>query len=457
MTAPLDTAGGGTHALLAVTEPHAVVRSSAAEIGRDRTSSRRIAAQRAATGLSRLASSSIVSRSRAPLDILLFLLVALSAIALVQGGATLLEAVQALAVTGTIVVILVGRRSRALAGRSDVAHEQSFTRILQGLSRSVSPDSVVEAIIEELHTSSGADHVVVARRADDGGTLQVTVMAASATVPVSRTLLRPDVPAPSVPSPSTIPPLPESASRTPPAIRFQEAADEVARRVRSGYGLPYTLAAPLIAGGRFMGALILSKRTRDSWSDPDRQLLTWAATEVSTALARVYALEDAETRANMDVLTGLPNRRYFDELISVVRPHRRAGDDVGFLMIDIDRFKKINDRYGHAVGDIVLRAVAGAIYTTVRADDTPARYGGEEFAVILRRASAPQAAAVAERIRQAVASIPPERLGIEEGVTVSVGVAVSDDPDIEAPQLIARADRALYLAKRRGRDRVEVA
>ncbi len=402
-------------------------------------------------------SGRIASRSRIALDVLLMLLVAVSAIALLQEGATLLEAVQAIIVAGTVAAIVIGRRSGAVTGRTASAREQSFTRILQGLSRSVSPDSVVEAIIEELRTSSGADHVVVARRADTDGTLQVTVVAARASVPVSRTLLRPDVLGPSLPSPSTMPPLDEGTPRTPPAIRFQEAADEVARRVRSGYGLPYTLAAPLIAGGRFMGALILSKRTRDSWSDPDRRLLTWAATEVSAALARVHALEEAEARANIDALTGLPNRRYFDELISVVRPRRRSGDDVGFLMIDIDRFKKLNDRYGHAVGDIVLRAVAGAIYTTVRADDTPARYGGEEFAVILRRASAPQAAAAGERVRAAVAAIPPERLGIEEKVTVSIGVTVAEDPEVDVRELITRADRALYLAKRRGRDRVEVA
>jgi diguanylate cyclase (GGDEF)-like protein len=124
-------------------------------------------------------------------------------------------------------------------------------------------------------------------------------------------------------------------------------------------------------------------------------------------------------------------------------------------MVDIDRFKRLNDQHGHATGDAVLRAVAGAIAATVRAEDTPVRYGGEEFAVILRRASAPQAAEVAERVRRAVATIPPERLAVDQPVTVSVGVAVAG-PEEDIAAVIERADQALYLAKHRGRDRVEV-
>jgi diguanylate cyclase (GGDEF)-like protein len=123
-------------------------------------------------------------------------------------------------------------------------------------------------------------------------------------------------------------------------------------------------------------------------------------------------------------------------------------------MIDIDHFKRLNDRYGHPTGDTVLRAVADAIAATVRGDDTPARYGGEEFAVVLRTADAAQAADVAERVRLAVRQLPVETLGVAEPVTVSVGVAVGSG-DVTA--LVRRADAALYAAKRRGRDRVVAA
>jgi diguanylate cyclase (GGDEF)-like protein len=391
--------------------------------------------------------------------VLVVALAAISILALATRATDPLEWLQAGLAAGLVAVLLYGRHHTTRATRRRQAHDRSVTRILQGLSGSLSPESVVDAIVEELRFSSGADHVVVARQSGTDGTLEVTLRAASAAVPPSRTLLRPDIlgdPASSVIGDQA--PLEEGAPRqTPPALGFQDAADEVARRVRSGYGLPFTLAAPLIAERRFVGALILSKRTREAWSDPDRRLLAWAAQEVSQAFARAYALEAAEARANIDALTGLPNRRYFDELMTMVRPRRRTGDELGILMIDIDRFKHLNDRYGHATGDVVLRAVAGAIHTTVRAEDTPARYGGEEFAVILRRASAAQAAEVAERVRQAVTAIPPERVGVEHPVTVSIGVAVAGERDDDVQALIERADRALYLAKRRGRDRVEAA
>ncbi|CAN5696478.1 hypothetical protein BH24CHL8_BH24CHL8_10080 [soil metagenome] len=407
------------------------------------------------------------ARSRVVLAILLLLMAGLSVVALLDDRPSAVEALQAVVVAGIVAVMILQPRAIGPIGRRRMVRDQSFTRILHGLSRSVSADSVVQAIVEELRFSSGAHHVVVARQAEADGTLEVTLVAASASVPTSRTFLRPDilgdpaagnVPLPQSPPADGAPVAPPGTQPgVPPALRFQEAADEVARRIRSGYGLPYTLAAPLIADGRFVGALVLSKRTRDSWSELDRRLLTWASGEVSAALARVYALEEAQARANMDALTGLPNRRYFDEILSIVRPRRRAGDTLGILMIDIDRFKNLNDRYGHATGDTVLRAVAGAIYTTVRAEDTPARYGGEEFSVILHRASAAQAVEVAERVRAAVQAIPPARVGIERPVTVSVGVAVAVEEDIDVLALIEGADRALYLAKRRGRNRVEVA
>ncbi len=115
-------------------------------------------------------------------------------------------------------------------------------------------------------------------------------------------------------------------------------------------------------------------------------------------------------------------------------------------MIDIDHFKILNDRFGHATGDRVLRAVATAIGQGVRAEDTPARYGGEEFAVLLRRASAEQAIEVGERIRRAVVRLHPASLGIDEPVTVSVGVAVAG-PDGHRHPRARRACRPGALSR----------
>ncbi|HET9347219.1 MAG TPA: GGDEF domain-containing protein, partial [Candidatus Limnocylindrales bacterium] len=161
----------------------------------------------------------------------------------------------------------------------------------------------------------------------------------------------------------------------------------------------------------------------------------------------------AEARASTDALTGLPNRRYFDEFVGLLARRRRAGDAVGILMVDIDRFKKLNDTHGHAVGDEVLRAVAGAIAGAVREDDVPARFGGEEFAVLLRNPTRDEAVEVGERIREAVASLDLVAVGVA-GTSVSVGVAVADEPGQPIPDVIERADKALYEAKRTGRDRV---
>jgi diguanylate cyclase (GGDEF)-like protein len=125
-------------------------------------------------------------------------------------------------------------------------------------------------------------------------------------------------------------------------------------------------------------------------------------------------------------------------------------------MVDIDRFKDLNDRHGHQVGDEVLRAVAGAIVGAVREDDVPARYGGEEFAVLLRNPSRAVAVEVGERVRAAVGTLDLSRLEVPS-VSVSVGAAVADDPAEPIEAVIKLADEALYDAKRAGRDRVVAA
>jgi diguanylate cyclase (GGDEF)-like protein len=237
----------------------------------------------------------------------------------------------------------------------------------------------------------------------------------------------------------------------------QRIADEIARRLSGSYALPHTLALPLVSQGRVLGALIGSRRQDREWTQADRELLTWAAAELSAALARAFAFEVAENQAYVDALTGLPNRRYLEELLDTVIPRRRTGDRLGILMIDLDHFKHLNDRFGHAAGDRVLRAVAETISAAVRLEDTPARYGGEEFVVVLRRATSEQAAAVAERIRADIESIAPAELSLTERVTVSIGVAVADAESSDVRALIETADDALYRAKKQGRNRVVVA
>ena len=227
-------------------------------------------------------------------------------------------------------------------------------------------------------------------------------------------------------------------------------------RTHQVYGLSNTLAAPLTADDAVIGAIILSSRTAGDWPATTRRLLSGAAAEASSAMSRAYSLRAAETNASTDALTGLPNRRYFDEFCGLLARRRRSGDAVGVLMIDIDKFKALNDKHGHGTGDEVLRAVGGAIVAAVREDDVPARYGGEEFVVLLRNPTSAVALEVGERVRTSVGALDLQRFGVP-GVSVSVGVAVAVQADQPIGDLIAQADRALYRAKRAGRDRVVAA
>jgi diguanylate cyclase (GGDEF)-like protein len=236
----------------------------------------------------------------------------------------------------------------------------------------------------------------------------------------------------------------------------QAVADRIALRAREVYGLTDTLAAPLTSDDEVVGAIVLSRRTTGAWTPTTRRILNGAAVEASSALARAYSLRAAEAKASTDALTGLPNRRYFDEFCGLLARRRRSGDAVGVLMIDIDKFKRLNDTFGHATGDEVLRAVGGAIVAAVREDDVPARYGGEEFVVLLRNPSPEVALEVGERVRASVGALDIRRFGVGR-VSVSVGVAVAGRVDQPIADLIAEADRALYRAKRTGRDRVVAA
>lgn len=375
-----------------------------------------------------------------------------------------------------VAALEVGRREEA----------ESFARILFSLSRSVSPDAIVAAIVDELGEATGVDHIVIARRRPDARVLEATLVSARPGVPDSMTILpigdledpvaehRPRLGRQSIAIPisaAAVEPvadpvrLPAATTvaepvRVPVAAAapgdHQAIADRIANRAGQVYGLTNTLAAPLTSEDGVVGAIVLSHRTAGVWSATTRRLLGGAAVEASSALARAYSQRAAEERASTDALTGLPNRRYFDEICGLLARRRRSGDAVGVLMIDIDKFKVLNDTHGHATGDEVLRAVGGAIVAAVREDDVPARYGGEEFVVLLRNPSPAVALDVGERVRTAVRELDLGRLGVRV-VTVSVGVAVAHEADQPITELIEQADRALYRAKRAGRDRVVAA
>lgn len=159
--------------------------------------------------------------------------------------------------------------------------------------------------------------------------------------------------------------------------------------------------------------------------------------------------------ARTDALTGLLNRRSLLDCLDAEH-HRllRYGSPFAALMIDVDFFKRVNDTYGHTAGDRVLAAVAHCAASILRESDIASRYGGEEFCAVLPQCDIAAAVAVAERVREAVASLAIEWEGTAIRVTCSVGAAEASANDIHAADIIERADQALYAAKHSGRNRV---
>jgi diguanylate cyclase (GGDEF)-like protein len=170
----------------------------------------------------------------------------------------------------------------------------------------------------------------------------------------------------------------------------------------------------------------------------------------------VEMAEQLRALATTDELTGIPNRRHFVALAGrELERAGRSGRPITLIVFDLDRFKQVNDRHGHQAGDDVLRAVAAAVAAGVRAVDVVGRYGGEEFAVCLPDADEATAAAVAERVRAAVAALRVPVPGGTVRVSASVGSATALGPDLpDLDGLLARADQAQYDAKALGGDRV---
>jgi len=162
-----------------------------------------------------------------------------------------------------------------------------------------------------------------------------------------------------------------------------------------------------------------------------------------------------------DALTGLYNRSYVTEKIeSEMNRSLRHGSPVTLLMLDIDHFKRINDSFGHAAGDSVLRSFGQVLRDSCRVYDVPGRYGGEEFCIILPETRVGNTTAVAERIRQRLADSRFDVGTDQVAITASMGIAgmdsVAEEGIVTSSALIERADRALYSAKHRGRNRIEI-
>lgn len=167
------------------------------------------------------------------------------------------------------------------------------------------------------------------------------------------------------------------------------------------------------------------------------------------------ANEDLARQSITDALSGLHNRRYFDQVLETeVARCNRNGESFALLLLDLDHFKRVNDQFGHQAGDMVIQAVGQALMSGIRSSDTCCRYGGEEFALIMPATRSPEAQLVAERLRNKVAAL--EIPGLPKGyqVTISVGISLGEPKsEIKAQQVLKEADQALYVAKADGRNR----
>ncbi|HEU0035161.1 MAG TPA: sensor domain-containing diguanylate cyclase [Kofleriaceae bacterium] len=215
------------------------------------------------------------------------------------------------------------------------------------------------------------------------------------------------------------------------------------------------LVLPLLAADEPKGTLTLVARAEKRFGKDVREMLAVIANQVAISLENGFLYKKMETMATTDGLTGLTNHRTFQQRFQdLLERGQRHGHKVALLLCDVDHFKKVNDGYGHPIGDEVLRRVARVLQEVPRKIDIPARYGGEEFAVLLDNVDVAQAKAVAERIRIEISKVVVDTDKGPLSVTESIGVAAFPEDGRDRATLIERADLALYHAKHTGRNRV---
>lgn len=211
---------------------------------------------------------------------------------------------------------------------------------------------------------------------------------------------------------------------------------------------------PLVYERDVLGMVVLMFEKTNTLGTHEIELLEVLGNQAATSIANAKLYEEIERLAVTDGLTGLFNHRHFQEtLAQEFNRIERFSEPISLLIIDIDHFKKINDTYGHPVGDAVLKKVSGIIRKTIRNIDIPARYGGEEFAVILLGTDTNGALKMAERLRRSIADAKFSSEQNAFNVTVSIGISTHAREMRKKEDLVEQADKALYHAKRTGRNR----
>ena len=218
------------------------------------------------------------------------------------------------------------------------------------------------------------------------------------------------------------------------------------------------LGVPLHSHRGIIGALLVQSSTSTRYSERDQELLQFVSTQVAAAIERQQMLSRLQFMAQYDQLTRLPNRELLrDRLHTALARARREQSQVALLFLDLDKFKQVNDSFGHAAGDQLLQGVAQRIQLCLREADTVARFAGDEFVVLLEDFhSTDHASVVAEKIRQSL-NHPFELCGQSQTVLPSIGIALYPQHAQDEQQLLQHADNAMYQAKQKGGNRAHSA
>jgi diguanylate cyclase (GGDEF)-like protein len=224
----------------------------------------------------------------------------------------------------------------------------------------------------------------------------------------------------------------------------------------AGFGAHAILLVPLLAGEQVLGIVSIGHtHPEKNFDESDVEMLTLFAQQATIALKNARLFAEVQRLATTDSLTGLHNRRSFFDMAQRLYDYaRRYSRPLAVIMLDVDHFKQINDSFGHAIGDQVLRSMADICLSTLRTVDVVGRYGGEEFVMLLPETDLADAGMVAERLQQQVIAEPVLTDRGALAITVSLGVSHIAATCHSLEQLIDRADQALYAAKQQGRNRV---
>ena len=213
------------------------------------------------------------------------------------------------------------------------------------------------------------------------------------------------------------------------------------------------MCIPLVSFGQTLGVLALDSAKQDAFRDGDLQSLESVADICATAIQNAHYVERVKQLAYLDGLTGIFNRRFFElRIMEEIERARRYGTGMAVIMADIDQFKRLNDEFGHVLGDEVLRQVSSLFHQQLRKIDVVCRYGGEEFGILLTQTNAHHAMNIAEKLRKMVAGW--QFPGVPRTVTISAGAAAFPDHGTTRDALVRAADSALYAAKQAGRNKV---